>query len=305
VSLQQLLKQIARALALSCAGLGVLGLAAPALALDEPAPIVGDLSTTAVEEQETLLDIVYRHRLGYTQVERLNPDLNVWLPEPGTEVLLPTAAILPSAPREGIVINIPEMRLYDYTVGPVPAILALGIGDLDVPTPEGEFVVTRKREDPTWVVPESIRSERPELPAQVPPGDDNPLGPRALTLSHTSYNIHGTNIAWSIGRLVTHGCIRLYNDEIERLYERVPLGTPVRIVYQTVKVGVREDKVFLEVHPDVYHRGTPTADRIAVELIVNGHLGRLDPHSVDRAAIAEAIERARGIPVAVATAPKK
>jgi L,D-transpeptidase ErfK/SrfK len=288
------------------AALGSLWLAAGAALAGSGLPglpgLVGELSSDRVAEGDTLLDVALRHRLGFTQVERLNPELDVWLPAVGSPVQLPTAAVLPDVPPEGLVINIPEMRLYDFTVGPEPAVFALGIGALEVPTPEGEFEITGKRVDPTWYVPKSILAERPELPAQVPPGPDNPLGDRWMTLSDSSYGIHGTNVQWSIGRLATHGCIRLYNDEMHRLYGRIRPGTPVRILYQTVKLGARDGTVYAEVHPDVYGRGQPSEEGLRVELMVMGLRGLLDPASIQSEALAQALREARGVPVPVARA---
>ena len=282
-----------------------LGLAAgSATAAEELAlqPIVGSMALTKIEPEDTLLDVAYRNRVGFSQVERLNPNTDVWLPEPGTEVQLPTAAVLPNVPHEGLVLNIPEMRLYDFTVGPAPEIFAVAIGDLEVPTPVGTFKIQRKRANPTWYVPESVRAERPELPAQVAPGPDNPLGDYWMTLGNTTYGIHGTNIEWSIGRLATHGCVRLYNEDMKRLYARTREGTPVRIIYQTVKIGERDGVVYLEVHPDVYGLSTTTLESLRVELMVRGLAGELDPDSLDPDQVAQVFESALGVPVPFAAA---
>jgi L,D-transpeptidase ErfK/SrfK len=267
-------------------------------------PIVGDLRLAPIQADDTLLDVAFRNRVGFTQVERLNPDTDVWLPELGTEVRLPTEAILPDAPRDGIVINIPEMRLYDFTVGPTPEVFAIAIGDLEVPTPVGDFRIRRKRANPTWYVPESVRAERPELPAAVAPGPDNPLGDYWMTLGNTTYGIHGTNIEWSIGRLATHGCIRLYNGDMERLYARIPEGTPVHIVYQTVKVGARDGVAYLEVHPDVYGAAAATTlESVRVDLVVRAATGQFDRDSLDHDEVAQAFESALGVPVPIAATP--
>jgi L,D-transpeptidase ErfK/SrfK len=264
--------------------------------------VLGVLSYGTVGQGETLLDVALRHRVGFAHVERLNPGIDVWLPEPDTLVLLPTAMILPDAPHDGLVINVPEMRLYDFTVGSTPEIFAISIGDDADTTPEGDFRIGRKRTDPTWYVPASIRTRDPELPAQVPPGPDNPLGDRWMTIGNSSYGIHGTNTDFSIGRITTHGCIRLYNDDIRRLYERIPEGTPVHLVYQPVKVGARGGEVFLEVHPDVYGRRDMSAERVRLDLVVKGMLGQLDAASLDPEAIERAVGQARGVPVKIGRA---
>jgi L,D-transpeptidase ErfK/SrfK len=260
-------------------------------------PVLGRIESALVESDETVLDVAYRHRLGYQAVARLNPEVDPWIPEPGTVVRLPTRFVLPDADEEGLVINVPEMRLFDYTGEEDPEVFSVAIGDQADPSILGEFRVGRKREDPTWHVPASIRAESPELPEQVPPGPDNPLGSRWMTIGRTSYGIHGTNTRWSIGREATHGCLRLYEDEVQRLYERVPEGTRIQIVYQPFKWGLEGDRIYLEVHPDLYGQ---RPDRLtAFELPrALGLLGAIDLEIAWRA-----LDEARGIPVAVGTLP--
>jgi L,D-transpeptidase ErfK/SrfK len=234
---------------------GLLAAALPAHAgVRQPSlrPLIGQPATALVAPDETLLDTAYQYRLGYLAVERANPGIDPWIPIPGTVLQLPTRMILPDAEEKGIVINLPEMRLYDFTVENGPEVFALAIGDEASPSLIGDFVVGAKRKNPTWYVPASIRREKPELPAAVPAGPDNPLGSRWITIGRTSYGIHGTNIRWSIGREATHGCLRLYEDEIQRLYERLREGTRLQIVYQTAKWGRDGAQIHLEVHPDLY-----------------------------------------------------
>jgi len=246
---------------------------------------------------DTLLDIAYQRRLGYQAVERLNPGVDPWIPAPGTVVRLPTRYILPDTDEEGLVVNIPEMRLFDYTVQNGPEVFAIAIGDEADPSILGEFKVGPKRENPAWHVPASIRADKPELPADVPPGPDNPLGSRWLTIGRTSYGIHGTNVRWSIGREATHGCLRLYEDDIRRLFDRVPEGTRLQIIYQTTKWGGDGKQIFLEVHPDLY--GLRRDRLIALE--VPRALGLLE--LLDLELVLRALEEARGFPVPVGTLP--
>jgi len=281
-------------------GLGIGIAAAHALAGERaPAlrPVLGRSESVLVQPDETLLDIAYQHRLGYQAVEQLNPKVDPWIPVPGTVVQLPTRYILPIADENGIVINLPEMRLFDFTVKNGPEVFALAIGDEASPSLLGKFVVGAKRKDPSWHVPASIRAEKPELPAEVPAGPDNPLGSRWITIGRTSYGIHGTNIRWSIGREATHGCLRLYEDDIQRLYDRVREGTRIQIVYQTTKWGRDEANIYLEVHPDLYGR---TLDQFAA-LAVPRALGLLD--LLDLELVLRALEEARGYPVRVGTLP--
>ena len=283
---------LALGLVLAIAAQALAGGRAPALR-----PLLGRSDSALVEPGDTLLDVAYRRRVGYQAVERLNPGVDPWIPVPGTVVLLPTRYILPDSDEQGLVINLPEMRLFDYTVKNGPEVFALAIGDEADPSLLGEFVVGVKRKNPVWRVPASIRAEKPELPAEVPAGPDNPLGSRWMTIGRTSYGIHGTNVRWSIGREATHGCLRLYEDEIARLYDRVREGTRIQIVYQTTKWGRDEEHIYLEVHPDLYGR---SLDQFAA-LAVPRALGLLE--LLDLELVLHALEEARGVPVPVGTFP--
>jgi L,D-transpeptidase ErfK/SrfK len=263
-----------------------------------PRPLIGAWRSTLVEPDETLLDVAYRERLGFEAVARLNPEVDEWIPDAGTVVRLPTRLILPDAPAEGLVLNVPEMRLYDFRVAPEPEIFAAAVGDALDPTLLGEFRIGEKRENPTWTVPASIRAEKPELPAQVPPGPDNPLGSLWMTIGTSSYGIHGTNIRWSIGRMATHGCVRLYEDEMRRLFDRTPSGTRIRIVYQPYKWGAADDGLYLEAHPDLYER---ISDPLAAALELPRALGLVE--AIDVQEVARVVEQARGVPQRVGNPP--
>ena len=262
--------------------------------------MLGAPRAVVISAGDTLLDVAHRERLGFAQLVRLNAGIDIWVPAVGTRVQLPTEYILPNVPREGLVINLPEMRLYDFTVDPdQPTVLAVAIGDAVDPTPVGEFRVGNKRVDPTWTVPESIRAERPDLPAVVAPGPDNPLGDRWLTLGTSSYGIHGTNNVWSIGRVATHGCVRLYNDDMRALFDRTRTGTRVRIVYQAVKLGQRNGELYVEAHPDEYDLAFDAPPAALVQLIVLDALGVIDGRSVDQDQVRRVIAEARGAPVRI------
>jgi len=256
-------------------------------------PLHGEPETELIEPGETLLDVAFAHRLPFDGVSRANPGIDPWIPPAGTIVALPTQLILPDSEPNGLVLNLPEMRLYDFTVEPVE-IFAAAIGDLADPSLHGKFRIGAKRKNPDWRVPAAIRAEKPELPAVVPAGPDNPLGSRWMTIGKTSYGIHGTNIRWSIGRMATHGCIRLYEDEIQRLFDRTPTGTPVQIVYQPVKWGVRNATIYVEVHPDLYAK---QPDRLAEAIRVPRELGILS--SIDLGKLWAAVDQTKGVPIAV------
>jgi L,D-transpeptidase ErfK/SrfK len=284
-------------------GLFVLAAAATPTPVAELAPVLGVARATVIGPGDTLLDVAKEARVGFGQVVQLNPGVDVWIPQPGTRVALPTEFIVPDGPRSGLVINLPEMRLYEWHGGiDAPAVYAIAIGDAEDPSPEGEFKVGNKRLDPYWYVPDSIREENPNLPPVVPPGPENPLGDRWLTIGHTSYGIHGTNNIWSIGRLATHGCIRLYNDTMRELYARTAVGTRITIVYQPVKLGRRGDTVYLEAHPDVYARVPHSLQATLVKLSVLDVLGVVDGTSIDENAVERAISEARGVPVPIGRA---
>ncbi len=260
-------------------------------------PIRGTRRRVMVEEGQTLLQIAVEHRIGFESLQGLNPGVDPWIPNPGMMVELPTRYIVPAVEPEGVVINIPEMRLYDFTVDPV-RVFAVAVGDPEDPTPVGHFHVGTKRVDPAWNVPESIRKEKPALPAVVPAGPENPLGSRWMTIGSSSYGIHGTSTRWSIGRMATHGCVRLYEDDIQRLFEAIPSGTPLNLVYLPFKWGVHRGQIYFEAHPDLYQR---IADPLRQALVVPRHLGLL--RYVDVEAVWAALEAPRGAPLPVGRLP--
>lgn len=219
--------------------------------------IIGELKAIRASRAETLLDVAMRYDLGHEAIIAANPDIDPWLPQEGAWITLPTQSILPEAPREGIVINLPEMRLYYYPKtkpGEQAVVIThpISIGSEGRDLPIGLSKIGEKKVNPSWVVPKSIREEHALegdfLPAVVLPGPDNPLGKFSMRLGTSSYLIHGTNRSFSIGMRVSHGCIRLYPDDIESLFPLVPKGTPVRIINQPFKAGWREDELYIEAH---------------------------------------------------------
>ena len=212
--------------------------------------IIGSPATHVVKFKDTLLDIARLNHLGYQELKRANPGVDPWLPDDGARVTIPAQWILPEAPREGLVLNIPEMRLYYYLPGSKVMTFPLGVSVDGQETPAGLYRIGQKRTNPVWYVPVSIQAEMEHPRKTVPPGPDNPLGKYWMRLSHTTYGIHGTNNPWAIGRRVTHGCIRLYPEDIAFLYPRVPKDTPVRVTYQHAKVGVRDGKAYFQIYRD-------------------------------------------------------
>ena len=212
--------------------------------------IIGTPGTHLAKAKDTLLDIARLHHLGYRELRRANPDTDPWLPGAGTRVTIPARWILPAGPRKGLVLNMPEMRLYRYLPDSKVMTFPLGVGVEGQETPTGKYRIGEKRTNPTWYVPVSIQEEM-EVPRKiVPPGPDNPLGKYWMRLSSTTYGIHGTNNPWAIGRRVTHGCIRLYPEDIAYLYPQLSQGTPVRVIYQHAKVGVRNGNAYFQIYRD-------------------------------------------------------
>jgi L,D-transpeptidase ErfK/SrfK len=219
--------------------------------------IIGSIKTIKAEHEDTLLDIARRHGLGYEDIVKANPGLDIWIPGKDSDVLLPTKYILPNVRREGLVLNLAEYRMYYFPVPkknekPIVITYPISIGRMDWDTPLGETRITAKAKNPSWYPPESIRAEHEAegdpLPRIVPPGPDNPLGEYAMRLDIPGYLIHGTNRPAGVGMRVTHGCIRMYPEDIFFLYNELKIGTPVRIINEPIKLGWDERKLFLEVH---------------------------------------------------------
>lgn len=219
--------------------------------------IVGNLYRVTVGQDDTLFDIARRYNLGINDLVAANPDVDEWLPAEGAPIVLPTQHILPDTPHEGIVLNLATMRLFYYPKpeeGEQAVVIThpLGIGRQGWQTPQGLTKITKKDLDPSWHVPASIRKEHAEagdpLPAVVPPGPENPLGKHVLRLAMPSYLIHGTNKPAGIGMRVSHGCVRMYPEDIAKLFDSVPVGTPVRIVNQPYLAGWKGGQLYLEAH---------------------------------------------------------
>lgn len=213
--------------------------------------IIGRRQSYTVKPDDSLLEIGRRYDLGSTEMAAANPGVDPFVPDPGRRIIIPTEWILPDVPvREGIVINLAEMRLYFFPGrgSRIFTTFPAGIGDEGKDTPAGSFTIIGKIKDPTWHVPKSIRKERPDLPAEVPPGPDNPMGSYALRLSNETILIHGTNRPWGIGTRGSHGCIRMYEEDIVQLFHMVRRGTKVTIVNQPVKAAAFGAGVYLEVH---------------------------------------------------------
>jgi L,D-transpeptidase ErfK/SrfK len=219
--------------------------------------IVGQIQVIEARYEDTFVDVARTYNLGFDELVEANPNVDPWLPGAGTRIVLPTRFILPNAPREGIVLNLASKRLFwfiqpDEDGARAVITFPIGIGLQGTATPTGETTITQKVKEPTWFVPAAIRAEYAAegmpLPKQVPPGPDNPLGSYALLLGMPSYLIHGTNRPAGVGMRVSHGCVRLFPENIELLYNKIPVGEKVTIVDQPWLVGWDDDGLYLEVH---------------------------------------------------------
>ncbi|MFN3919196.1 MAG: L,D-transpeptidase family protein [Methylohalobius sp.] len=305
---------MSRKFSLILVGLLVTGwVLADSYVLSPATDLVGQLQTVKASKKDTFLEIARRFNLGQTEIRLANPSLNPWLLQDGTEVLLPKLFILPDAPRQGIVLNIPEMRLYYFPPtrsGDTTRVIThpVSVGRMDWATPLGTTRVVAKVKDPVWVPPESIKKEHAAdgdfLPDVVPPGPDNPLGKYALRLGIPGYLIHGTDEAkeFGIGMRVTHGCVRMYPEDIERLFPEIPVGTPVTFVDQPIKLGWLGDELYIEVHPPLEEKG----HFYSYEEMLGQALALIERKTqgtrvrVQGSALRKALEEQNGIPVKIA-----
>jgi L,D-transpeptidase ErfK/SrfK len=263
--------------------------------------------------EDTLYAIAQRYSLGSEEIVRVNPGMDPWLPGAGKSIVIPGQRVLPSGPHEGIVVNLPEHRLYFYpkAVPGKPHVVytyPISIGKMDWHTPLGKTKVVDKRKNPTWTPPESVRQEHiangePPLPAVVPAGPDNPLGAYAMRLGlNGSYLIHGTNNPIAVGMAVTHGCIRMYPEDIEELFPMVAVGTPVYLINEPVKIAWVDGQLLLEAHPPIDAQGQTREPELTVfEGLLQQALGEAVVAIHWDRARAE-LSQARGMPVVVGLA---
>ena len=252
-------------LLLSCCNARLAGATVYTLANSDDA-IFGEDQTVETVYEDTLYDLARKFSLGSEELIRVNPGIDPWIPGAGKQVVVPGRHILPPGPHEGIVVNLPEHRLYYYPKpkrGQPQEVITypVSIGKMDWRTPLGLTHVIAKQKDPTWYPPESVRKEHTAagdpLPQSVPPGPDNPLGAYAMRLAagNGTYLIHGTNNPIAVGLPVTHGCIRMYPDDVAALFPLVPVGTPVRLINVPIKVAWVDGELLLEAHPPVDAEG--------------------------------------------------
>lgn len=263
--------------------------------------VIGRLAMMRLEKGDTLPDVARHFGLGINEIGAANPGIDTWVPEAGEIIMLPLSHILPDSPRKGIVINLAALRLFQFkgnngSVSTYP----VGVGSAERPSPSGQMYVQRKTTRPTWHVPASIaedhRKKGDPLPAKVLPGPLNPLGEYALYLSKPTYLVHGTNKPYSIGLNATNGCIRLYPEDVKKLYESTPINTPVSILNQPYLLGQRNGVLYLEVHMPSGETDAPELNRMYAKLKA---IEKKSSRKVDWKKVEEAVTQARGIPVPV------
>jgi len=280
---------------------------------EDGSTIIGENGSMTTVYEDSLPDLAQRYSLGYYEIIRANPAVDVWVPGAGKHLTLPGKRILPPGPRDGIVVNLPEHRLYFYPKprrGEKPAVITypVSIGKMDWRTPLGETRIVSKVRNPSWTPPESVRKEHAErgdiLPKVVPAGPDNPLGAFAMRLAvgGGSYLIHGTNNPLAVGMAVTHGCIRMYPEDIAALFPLVPVGTKVRLVNEPVKAAWSQGQLLIEVHPPVDAEGQSIEPDLQVlEPLLDQELGN-DIAAIHWDLARDTLAAATGLPTLVGLA---
>ena len=274
--------------------------------------VVGDkpdqAEFTHAAEEDTLLDVARRFDMGQNEILLLNPEVDRWMPGTSVKIRVTNSRILPDTPREGITLNLPEFRLYYFSregtdVPQTVATYPISIGRQDWETPQGRTTVTTKKENPTWTPPQSIKEEHAAkgdiLPDVVPAGPDNPLGLYAMRLGIPGYLIHGTNKPYGVGMRVSHGCVRMYPEDIEKLFPEVNIGLPVYIVNQPIKIGWLDDILYIEVHPQMEGHELSYEQSLeeALNLIRKSYSNQIS--AIDASAMRQALEQQNGIPTAI------
>ncbi|MEI6459979.1 MAG: L,D-transpeptidase family protein [Pseudomonadota bacterium] len=273
--------------------------------------VVGAVIITVAAADDTLPDIARRFNVGYEEIVRANPGVDPWLPGRGREIVVPTAFVLPNAPQEGVVVNIAAMRLFYYPRVPkgAPRVVIthpIGIGKVGWKTPEGVTRIVARQKDPVWIPPDSVRKEHRDngdpLPATVLAGPDNPLGAHLFRLGWPTYLIHGTNKPYGVGMRSSHGCLRLYPEDIAALFDAIPIGTTVQVVNQPTVLGWRAGTLYVQAFGPMEDDRQAAARPLATAAAMQTSLGRrLDAHGavVDWARVARESVVASGLPMPV------
>ncbi|MGA7578186.1 MAG: L,D-transpeptidase [Desulfobaccales bacterium] len=254
--------------------------------------VVGSPQRHIIGKGETLLDVARDHGLGYQELAASYRHWDPFIPPTGAEIVIPTRWIVPeNHKRNQIIVNTGDMRLYYYTNNATQVYtFPIGMGVLDFETPAGVFQVVDKRVHPAWHIPQSLQKKYGM--AVMAPGPDNPLGDYKLTLSWGDYGIHGTHMPWGVGRMVSHGCTRMYPEHIKQLFPMVPVGAKVEYVYEPAKIGFHHGRIYLSVHEDVYFKIRSMILHVLSLLEKRGLASRVDMQRV-----LQAVEEQNGVAV--------
>jgi L,D-transpeptidase ErfK/SrfK len=255
--------------------------------------VVGHLQHYRIKKGDDLLEIARQFGLGYSEIGVKYRYWDPFLPPVGAEMTIPTLWIVPDSRGKQIIVNTGEMRLYYFIKKETQVYtFPIGMGVLDFKTPAGSFRVIEKKVNPAWHIPKSLQAKYGM--AVMPPGDDNPLGEYKLTLSWGDYGIHGTAMPLGVGRMVSHGCTRMYPEHIKKLFPMVPVGTTVEYIYEPAKIGFRQGRIFLSVHEDVYYK-----IRSMILHVLNLLEQRGLADQVDMRRVMQTVEEQDGMPVDV------
>ncbi len=262
------------------------------------------LASVDSQKEDSLPDLARHFGLGFTDITLANPSLDAWALNDNQPVLLPLQFVLPEAPRKGIVLNLANMRMFYYPEKQDKVMTyPIGIGRDGWNTPLGSTQIVAKKANPAWTVPESIHREHEilgdPLPKVIPSGPENPLGYFAMPLGFNGYLIHGTNKPYGIGMQVSHGCVQLYPEDVETLFNQVEVGTPVTIVHQPYLVAWEQNMLYLEVHRPLekwakQEKQLQKSLRAKLKKLASEHAGVIDWQRV-----ADVLKRADGIPTPV------
>ena len=273
---------------------------------------LGKQQTYSVSEEDTMLDIARYFNLGFVEIRAANPKVNSWTPTPGKQIIIPSFKLLPRTQQEGIVVNLAQMRMY-YFEDPEkePMTFPIGIGREGLQTPTGETTIIRKVADPVWYPTDRMIEEKPELPVFVPAGPSNPLGTHALYLGWPTFLIHGSNNPWAIGRRVSSGCMRMYPEDIIKLFNKVNVGIEVTVVDQPILVGRVGDNIYLEANPSIsqsseieingFHTVKEMSEEIKKAIITTA---RIPTEQIDWDIVKKVVKERLGYPVVINRKPE-
>jgi L,D-transpeptidase ErfK/SrfK len=264
--------------------------------------LIGNMQFSTVSNGDTVVTIAKRYDIGYNAIENANPQLNMAMGFPiGTPLQIPTQHLLPNLPRVGIIINLPEMRMYYFPDGTNQVYTyPIGIGKIGKTIPITRTAITRKTKNPSWIPPEDIRQFNLDqgivLPKVMPPGPDNPLGPYAIYMQVPTYLIHSTIFPESVGKRASFGCIRMYESDIEDFFPSITKGIPVNIINQPTKIAWQDNHLYMESHEPLEEHNKASGATLASMVHLIDETTQSQPMLIDWQAVAYIDEERDGLP---------